>query len=96
MPQVRAMGSIPKNVKKKYFTRIFIPYRNDQGEIFGVYIPVVTTCGSWASGSLESSGVVVVIRGRTWKFDARKSQKFIFSLGFESDKNGQSKRAGYL
>jgi hypothetical protein len=32
----------------------------------------------------------------TWKFDARKSQKFIFSLGFESDKNGQSKRAGYL
>jgi hypothetical protein len=40
--------------------------------------------------------VVVVIRGLTWKFDARKSQKFIFSLDFESDKNGQSKRTGYL
>jgi hypothetical protein len=34
----KAMGSIPKNLKK-YFTRIFIPYRNDQGKFFGVYIP---------------------------------------------------------
>ena len=38
MPQVKAMGSIPKNVKK-YFTRIFIPYRNDQGKNFGIYFP---------------------------------------------------------
>jgi hypothetical protein len=52
MPQVKAMGSIPKNVKKKYFNRIFILYKNDHGKIFGVYIPVVTTCWSWASGSL--------------------------------------------
>jgi hypothetical protein len=51
MPQVKAMGSIPKNVKK-YFIRIFIPWKNDEGEIFGVYIPAVTTCSSWASGSL--------------------------------------------
>jgi hypothetical protein len=35
MPQVKAMGSIPKNFQK-YFTRIFIPYGNDQGKHFGV------------------------------------------------------------
>ena len=78
MPQVRAMGSIPKNVKNIYLTRIFIPYRNDQGEIFGVYVPVMATCEPWASGSLYSSGVVVVIRARTWKFDARKVKNLFF------------------
>ena len=45
-------GFDSQKCQKKYFTRIFIPYRNDQGEIFGAYVPVVTTCGSWASGSL--------------------------------------------
>jgi hypothetical protein len=92
MPQAKAMGSIPKNVQK-YFTRIFIPY--DQGKKFGACIPMLTPGGAWASGSLWSSGVVVVIRGLTWKADTRKRKKY-FSLHFESDKNGQSKRTGYL
>jgi hypothetical protein len=35
MPQVKAMGSIPKNFKKN-FNRIFIPWKNDEGEIRGV------------------------------------------------------------
>lgn len=52
MPQVRAMGSIPKNVKKNISPEFLSPIEMTKGKFFGVYVPVVTTCVSWASGSL--------------------------------------------
>jgi hypothetical protein len=48
----------------------------------------------WVMG-IRSSGMMVAFRVLAWKFDARKRKKY-FSLDFESDKNGQSKRTGYL
>jgi hypothetical protein len=59
--------------------------------------PEMSKTGSpLAKDELASVGMMVVTRGRTWEFDARKSQRYILPLELECDKNGQSKRTGYL
>jgi hypothetical protein len=46
------MGSIPKNVQNISPEFLSPIEMTNQGKLFGIFIPMLTTGGSWASGSL--------------------------------------------